>query len=71
MFRASTDGGKTFGDKINLSNTPGSISDNAELLHQEIMCMSHGGNIIVLKHSMTMNQLWELAMTMAKHLEKR
>ena len=31
MFRASSDGGKTFGDKINLSNTPGVDSINAEI----------------------------------------
>jgi hypothetical protein len=31
MFKASTDGGKTFGDKINLSNTPGVDSINAEI----------------------------------------
>jgi len=31
MFKASTDGGKTFGDKINLSNTPNSDSINAEI----------------------------------------
>ena len=31
MFRASTDGGKTFGDKINLSNTPNAQSTRAEI----------------------------------------
>jgi hypothetical protein len=31
MFRASTDGGKTFGNKINLSNTPNVDSINAEI----------------------------------------
>jgi len=31
MFKASADGGKTFGDKINLSNTPNSDSINAEI----------------------------------------
>ena len=30
-FKASTDGGKTFGDKINLSNTPKSDSLYAEI----------------------------------------
>jgi hypothetical protein len=30
MFRASTDGGQTFGDKINLSNTTNSDSSNVE-----------------------------------------
>ena len=31
MFRASTDGGKTFGDKINLSNTPKVDSHEVEI----------------------------------------
>jgi len=31
MFKASNDGGKTFGSKINLSNSPGISSDNAEI----------------------------------------
>jgi hypothetical protein len=31
MFRASTDGGQTFGDKINLSNTTNSDSSNVEI----------------------------------------
>jgi len=31
MFRASTDNGATFGDKINLSNTTGSESQDAEI----------------------------------------
>ena len=31
MFRASTDNGATFGDKINLSNTTASDSDDAEI----------------------------------------
>jgi hypothetical protein len=31
MFRASNDGGATFGDKINLSNTPDADSENAEI----------------------------------------
>ena len=31
MFKVSADGGKTFGDKINLSNTPNSDSINAEI----------------------------------------
>jgi hypothetical protein len=35
MFRASTDGGKTFGDKINLSNTPNSDSVNVQLAEDE------------------------------------
>ena len=32
MFRASTDGGATFGDKINLSNSPDTQSQTAEIL---------------------------------------
>ncbi len=32
MFRASNDGGQTFGDRINLSNTPDSQSQTAEIL---------------------------------------
>ena len=31
MFRASTDAGKTFGDKINLSNTTDSESSEVEI----------------------------------------
>jgi hypothetical protein len=31
MFKASTDGGKTFGNKTNLSNTPNVDSINAEI----------------------------------------
>jgi hypothetical protein len=31
MFRASTDKGQTFGDKINLSNTPNSDSTRVEI----------------------------------------
>lgn len=31
MFRASTDGGKTFSDKINLSNNPKTNSVDAEI----------------------------------------
>jgi hypothetical protein len=31
MFKASTDGGKTFSDKMNLSNTPNSESQDAEI----------------------------------------
>jgi hypothetical protein len=32
MFRASNDGGATFGDKINLSNTPDTKSQTAEII---------------------------------------
>ena len=32
MFRASNDGGATFGDKINLSNSPEADSQNAEIV---------------------------------------
>jgi hypothetical protein len=31
FFKASTDGGKTFGPKINLSSSKGVVSDNAEI----------------------------------------
>jgi len=31
LFRASTDNGKTFGDKINLSNTPNDQSTRVEI----------------------------------------
>ncbi len=31
MFRASTDAGKTFGDKINLSNSPNANSTRVEI----------------------------------------
>ncbi|HKR73553.1 MAG TPA: sialidase family protein [Candidatus Nitrosocosmicus sp.] len=31
MFRASTDGGKTFGEKVNLSNTPNADSQEVEI----------------------------------------
>jgi hypothetical protein len=40
LFRASTDGGKTFSDKINLSNTTGSDSLDAQLA-------AEGKNVIV------------------------
>lgn len=40
MFRASTDGGATFGNKTNLSNTTGLVSDRAEIA-------AEGGNVIV------------------------
>jgi hypothetical protein len=40
MFRASTDGGSTFGDKINLSNTNDTDSINAEVA-------AVGDNVIV------------------------
>jgi hypothetical protein len=35
MFRVSTDGGKTFGDKINLSNSPNSNSVNVQIAEDE------------------------------------
>ena len=31
MFKASTDGGKTFGDKMNLSNSPNTQSQDAQI----------------------------------------
>ena len=41
FFKASTDGGKTFGSKINLSTTPKSTSDNAEIA-------ASGNNVYVI-----------------------
>ena len=41
MFRASTDGGSTFGDKINLSNT-----DDADSVDAEIIASDEGSVII-------------------------
>nr|MDQ4013181.1 hypothetical protein [Thermoproteota archaeon] len=40
MFRASTDGGATFSDKINLSNTTAAESEDAEIA-------AEGANVIV------------------------
>ncbi|HKG32073.1 MAG TPA: hypothetical protein VKA91_12450 [Nitrososphaeraceae archaeon] len=40
MFRASSDGGATFGDKINLSNTTNADSTRAEIAGE-------GDNVIV------------------------
>lgn len=40
IFRASTDGGKTFGDKINLSNTTDADSINAEIA-------ADGANVVI------------------------
>jgi hypothetical protein len=40
MFRASTDGGQTFGEKINLSNTPDADSSRVEIAGE-------GENVIV------------------------
>jgi hypothetical protein len=40
MFRASTDGGRTFGDKINLSNSTGADSQDVEIT-------AEGENIVV------------------------
>ena len=40
LFRASTDGGATFGDKINLSNTTAAESQDAEIAGE-------GGNVVV------------------------
>ncbi|MDQ4072738.1 MAG: hypothetical protein M3162_00395 [Thermoproteota archaeon] len=34
LFRASNDGGQTFGEKINLSNTTDADSENAEIIAQ-------------------------------------
>src|ERR1051325_175819 len=40
MFKASTDGGKTFGSKMNLSNTPNSDS-------QDVQIAASGNNVYV------------------------
>jgi hypothetical protein len=40
MFRASNDGGQTFGDKVNLSNSPDTQSQTAEIL-------AFGNNVFV------------------------
>jgi hypothetical protein len=51
MFKASTDGGKTFGDKINLSNTPKSDSQDAQIA-------AAGSNVYVTwwERNQTMNE---------------
>ena len=43
MFRVSTDGGKTFGPKINLSNSAKFDSVNPSIRQKEVMCMYRGG----------------------------
>ena len=43
MFKASTDGGKTFGDKMNLSNTPNSGSQDAQIAAAGSNVMLAGG----------------------------
>jgi hypothetical protein len=43
MFKASTDGGKTFGDKMNLSNTPNSDSQDAQIAAAGSNVMLAGG----------------------------
>jgi hypothetical protein len=40
MFKASTDAGKTFGEKINLSNSPNSES-------QDVQIAAAGNNVYV------------------------
>src|ERR1051325_6490027 len=51
MFKASTDGGKTFSDKMNLSNTPRSDSQDAEIA-------AAGNNVYVTwwERNQTMNE---------------
>jgi hypothetical protein len=51
MFKASTDGGKTFSDKTNLSNTPKSDSQDAEIA-------ASGNNVYVTwwERNQTMNE---------------
>ncbi len=51
MFKASTDGGKTFSDKMNLSNTPNSDSQDVEIA-------AEGNNVYVTwwERNQTMNE---------------
>src|ERR671933_2192672 len=51
MFKASTDGGKTFGTKINLSNSPKSDS-------QDVQIAATGSNVYVTwwERNQTMNE---------------
>ena len=51
MFKASTDGGKTFGNKMNLSNTPKSDSQDAQIA-------AAGNNVYVTwwERNQTMNE---------------
>jgi hypothetical protein len=51
MFKASTDGGKTFSDKMNLSNSPRSDSQDAEIA-------AAGNNVYVTwwERNQTMNE---------------
>jgi hypothetical protein len=51
MFKASTDGGKTFGDKMNLSNSPKSES-------QDVQIAAAGNNVYVTwwERNQTMNE---------------
>jgi hypothetical protein len=51
MFKASTDGGKTWSNKINLSNTPNSNSQDAEIA-------AAGNNVYVTwwERNQTMNE---------------
>jgi hypothetical protein len=43
MFRASSDGGVTFGDKINLSNTTDTDSWRVEIAGEDETVVVHGG----------------------------
>ncbi|HJT46962.1 MAG TPA: hypothetical protein VJ729_02180 [Nitrososphaeraceae archaeon] len=51
MFKASSDGGKTFGSKMNLSNTPNSDS-------QDVQIAAAGSNVFVSwwERNQTMNE---------------
>ena len=51
MFKASTDGGKTFGNKMNLSNSPNSESQDAEIA-------AAGNNVYITwwERNQTMNE---------------
>ena len=46
MFNASTDGGKTFGNKMNLSNSPNLSHKMHRLQHQGITSTLPGGNVM-------------------------
>jgi hypothetical protein len=71
MFKASTDGGKTFGDKINLSNTTKADSQDAQI----DTFGDNDSNVIVTwwERNATSNEpaslLRELVQIVAKHLD--
>lgn len=53
IFRASGDGGKTFGDKINLSNTTDADSINAEIA-------ADGANVVITWRERNQHQVFQL-----------